>query len=57
MIYSVRLALIHAFSYNVLNKCMKEYTYHHLVYGVHYVVHLASGDVSIVVHIVQSEGP
>ncbi len=33
------------------------YTYHHLVYGVHYVVHLASGDVSIVVHIVQSEGP
>jgi hypothetical protein len=36
---------------------MKEYTYHHLVYGVDYVVHLAPGDVSIVVHIVQSEGP
>ncbi len=57
MINRMPLAFIHAFSHTVLNKCMKEYTYHHLVYGVHYVVHLAPRDVAIVVHIVQSEGP
>ncbi len=31
--------------------------YHHLVNGVHYVVHLAPSDVAVVVHVVQSEGP
>ncbi len=57
MIYRMRLAFIHEFSFTVLNILLNEYTYHHLVYGVDYVVHLAPGDVSIVVHIVQSEGP
>lgn len=32
-------------------------TYHHLVDGIHYVVHLLAGYVAIVVHIVQTEGP
>jgi hypothetical protein len=34
-----------------------EEAYHHLVNGVHYVVHLAPRDVAVVVHVVQSEGP
>lgn len=32
-------------------------TYHHLVYGVHDIVHLVSGDEAVIVHIVQPERP
>ena len=36
---------------------MRLETYHHLVDSIHYVEHLIFCDVSIIVHIVESEGP
>ena len=36
---------------------MRENTYHHLVDSIHYVEHLIFCDVSIIIHIVKSEGP
>lgn len=32
-------------------------TYHHLIYGIYNVVHLFAGNVAVVIHIVQTEGP
>lgn len=32
-------------------------TYHHLIDGIHYVVHLVARDISIIVHVVQSKRP
>ena len=36
---------------------MREKTYHHLVDSIHYVEHLVFCDVSIIVHVIESEGP
>ena len=36
---------------------MRENTYHHLVDSIHYVEHLIFCYVSIIIHVIKSEGP
>jgi len=50
--------LFYSVTHNVLlTSCRCSSTYHHLVYGVHNVVHLVPGDEAVIVHIIQSECP
>ena len=47
---------IDPFEDNIMKE-MREDTYHHLVDSIHYVEHFVFCDVSIIVHIIESEGP